>query len=157
MHRLLHTGFFLVYSSTMKIETKFFSEKSVDFQRTTWLYIQKTELFVLFIVLEISFECCVNSDLMFSAYFLQGRENPCPYIQDTLLEFIARSYDCSTLNHGPYLLSATGAYLQRLYSYIPIILEAVSHNPFWRYKWNFFISLSVSIQVCLNTLAVKFE
>jgi hypothetical protein len=39
-----------VYSSDLKMETIYFSETSVDFQRTTWLYIQERTHFNLFII-----------------------------------------------------------------------------------------------------------
>jgi hypothetical protein len=44
LHRLLLAGFFLVYSSTLKMETIYSSETLVDFRRTTRLMSQKTEL-----------------------------------------------------------------------------------------------------------------
>jgi hypothetical protein len=36
---LLHAGFLLGFSSTLKMEAACSSELSIDFQRTTWLYI----------------------------------------------------------------------------------------------------------------------
>jgi hypothetical protein len=46
---LLATCFMLVpylaYSLTLKMETTYFSETSVDFQQTTWLYVPEERIF----------------------------------------------------------------------------------------------------------------